>query len=146
MTWAQKNWFIIEIQHLLSERPIEKCWRSSNQATAPLCEKRRTWVDSLRPVICVLAGGEHSYRLVWKRHSGSCKEWNRQERSLSHPNVGEDRLEKGPHTGWGASCMTDYVMWSHWGCNHVFLAQVQGAKSSVHACVCWRCSPSHLLT
>lgn len=53
MTWSQKNWVIIEIQHLESECPIEKSWRSSNQAIAPLCEKRRTWVDSLRPVSSV---------------------------------------------------------------------------------------------
>lgn len=47
----------------------------------------------------VAAGGEHSNRLVWKRYLGSGKEWNRQEWSLSHPDAGEDRPEKGPHTG-----------------------------------------------
>lgn len=47
-----------------------------------------------------LAGGEHSHRPVWTGHSGSGQEWNREEWSLSHPTAGENRPEKGPHTGW----------------------------------------------
>lgn len=52
----------------------------------------------------VLLGGEHSHRLVWTWYSGSSKERNREERSISHPNVGENRLEKGLHTRWDTAC------------------------------------------
>lgn len=111
MTWAQKNWVIIKNPALTVWMPNWKVLAKQQPSYCSFVWKEAD-LDRLIKTseFFVLAGGEHSYRLVWKRHSGSCKEWNRQEWSLSHPNVGEDRLEKGPHTGWGTSCMKDYVM------------------------------------